>query len=97
MKKVAMSLAVLALIGETQAVKLAWGVSSTYDDRFGERFNFAEYTRPQATAQKEDEADNQTEADKKTAEIAGAAKASADNDVIRAGQEAQAAAASAQQ
>ena len=97
MKKVAMSLAVLALIGETQAVKLAWGVSSTYDDRFGERFSFAEYTRPQVTAQKEDEAENQTEADKKAAEIAGAAKASAENDVIRAGQEAQAAAASAQQ
>jgi hypothetical protein len=41
MKKVAMSLAVLALIGETQAVKLAWGVTSTYDDTFGERFSYS--------------------------------------------------------
>jgi len=41
MKKVAMSIAVLALIGETQAVKLAWGVESTYDDTYGQRYSFA--------------------------------------------------------
>jgi hypothetical protein len=41
MKKVAISLAVLALIGEAQAVKQAWEVNSTFDDRFGERFSYA--------------------------------------------------------
>ena len=90
-----MSLAVLALIGETQAVKLAWGVTSTYDDRFGERFTFAQSTN-RGGIPKEDEADNQTEADAKAAEIANAAKASAVNDQVRAVNEAQAAAASAQ-
>ena len=69
MKKVGMSLAVLALIGETQAVKLAWGVSSTYDDKFGERFSFAQAYGDN----KEEVASNQTEADAKAAEIAGAA------------------------